>query len=707
MTTRYSPTGATPLSALDAVALDLETTGLDTKAARIVQIAGVGWNAGDVAPNGFTSLVRPGMAIPPASTAIHGISDADVADAPHVAAAVSAFEAFRKGRLVIGYAIGFDFAVLAAEAARNGFHWQKPRALCVRLLGSLANPILPDQSLETLAGWLDVPLHDRHSALGDARAAADILTALLPHLAARGIRTLAEAERACLALQPQLESQHRAGWLEPVSRPEANPALAKVDPYAYRHRISEIMSTPVTVARSDMTAGDAIRLMTARRLSALFVSPSGAAGNLVTDYGIVTERDMMRLIADEGASGLAQPLGTIATHPLVSIAGEAFLYRAVGRMDRLAIRHLAVRDGEDRLVGMVSARDLLRLRAGAAISLDDELEAATSPAHLAAAWAKLAAIAARLIAEEIPAATISAIISEELRVATRKAVMLAQSAMRQDGLGEPPCPYAVIVLGSGGRGESLLASDQDNAIVFAAGEPDGPEDRWFGELGRRFAAILDQAGIVFCKGGVMAKNAEWRGSVETWHQRIAEWVARSSPADLLNVDIFFDERAIHGEQSLADHLFARAYELGSGTRHFPILLGERMGGTGSPFTFLGGLNLTDGRIDLKRHGLFPVVAFARAVSIRHDLRHRGTRRRLEALIAAGIGNADELRAILDAHALILRLMLDQQAHDLAEGVPVSSKVATARLSNRDVQRLKAALKTIETLPALLRALVTR
>ncbi len=705
MTFRDSPTGATPLSALDAVAIDLETTGLDTRSARIVQIAAVGWNAGHVSAASFTTLVNPRVSIPAASSAVHGITDADVKDAPDAAAAVSALEHFRNGRLVIGYAIGFDFAILAAEAVRNGFSWHKPRALCVRLLGSIANPLLPDQSLETLAGWLGIELHARHTALGDARAAADIFAGLLPHLAARGIRTLAEAERACLALQPQLESHHRAGWVEPVSRPTARPELAKVDPYAYRHRVSEIMSTPVSVARSDMSAGDAIRLMTDRRISALFVSPSGDIGHLVSDYGIVTERDMMRLIAAEGASGLARPIGAIATHPLVSIAGEAFLYRAVGRMDRLAIRHLAVRDDEGRLAGIVSARDLLRLRAGAAISLDDELEAATSPGLLAAAWAKLPDVAARLIAEDIPAPTISAIVSEELRVATRKAVILAQAAMSRDNLGEPPCPYAVMVLGSGGRGESLLASDQDNAIVFATGEPDGPEDRWFAELGSRFATILDQAGIVFCKGGVMAKNAAWRGSVETWHQRIDEWVARSSPADLLNVDIFFDERAVHGETVLADQLFARAYELGSGTRHFPILLGERMGGTGSPFTFLGGLNLTDGRTDLKRHGLFPIVAFARAVSIRHDLRHRGTRRRLEALVAGGIGNANELRTILDAHALILRLMLDQQSRDLAEGIPVSSRVATARLSPRDMQRLKSALKTIETLPALLRTLL--
>ena len=67
--------------------------------------------------------------------------------------------------------------------------------------------------------------------------------------------------------------------------------------------------------------------------------------------------------------------------------------------------------------------------------------------------------------------------------------------MAEAGQGAPPCPYAFVVLGSAGRGESLLAMDQDNAIVFAEGEPDGAEDRWFARLGTHVAEILHEAGV--------------------------------------------------------------------------------------------------------------------------------------------------------------------------------------------------------------------
>ena len=700
--------GATRLTALDAVAIDTETTGLDTRTARIVQMAAVAICGGKVAPNESRSLlVDPGSLIPPASTVIHGISDEMVVGKPGFAHAWAEIESFRDGRVIVGHSIGFDLAVLEREAKLAGLEWETPRGLCIRMLGQIANPTLPDQSLDTLAGWLDIEVEGRHTALGDARAAAVIFVALIPHLAERGIRTLAEAERASLSLHAALEEHQRAGWLEPVRRPDTMRVFGKVDPYAYRHRVRDVMSAPPLVVAETETVRAAIDLMVERRVSSLFVAADAQGGRALDTYAILTERDVMRALSAEGPGMLDRKVGELASRPLASIAGEAFLYRAIGRMHRLRIRHLAVRDEGGRLEGIITARDLLKLRAGAAIDLEDEIEAAADAEGLAGAWSRLPAVTDRLIAEEIDSATVAAIISEELRVMSRRASVMAEQSMLADGLGPPPCPYALMVLGSGGRGESLLAADQDNAIVFAEGKPDGPQDRWFAELGDRIARTLDGAGIPLCKGGVMARNAAWRGSVETWKARIADWVSRSNPADLLNVDIFFDQRAVHGDTALAQQLFDYSFASGRDQRHFPVLLGERIDQTGTAFAMFGRLQLRDGRLDLKQHGLFPLVAFARAVAIRHDLRHRGTRTRLAAMIDQGIGGEAELRALLDAHALILSIMLAQQSHDLAVGLPVSNRIETSRLDPVQLRRLKRALTSVEQLPHLLRSLMSR
>ena len=699
-------TGATPLKALAAVAFDTETTGLDASQDRIVQMGAVGIRASAIETDAaWELLVDPRVPIPPSSTAIHGITNAMVRNAPSFSEAWRRFEVFAAGRILIGHSIGFDLAVLASEAARAGLDWKKPRSLCIRLLAATANPRLPDYSLEAIASWLGVEIEGRHQASGDARAAAGIFLALLPHLAERGIRSLAEAERACLGLTAQLEDHHRVGWAEPVSRPEAFRSFAAIDPYAYRHRLADLMSSPPVVVNTAATVGETMARMLASRISSVFVSDDGAAGGPLADYGIVTERDMMRHLAADGEGAFSTPVGRLASRPLVSIRAAAFAYRAIGRMDRLKIRHLAVRDEDDRLVGVVSARDLLKLRASAAINLSDRIEVADSPDALAAAWAQLPSVAQSLAAEDIDAPVIAEIVSEELRAMTRRATILAETEMAASGKGTAPCPYSVLVLGSGGRGESLLAADQDNAIVFAEGEPDGPQDRWFAELGEKIAAALDRAGIPLCKGGVMAKNAAWRGSLDTWRGRVSDWVHRSRQEDLLNVDIFYDMRSVHGDHALAATLQAYAFDAAHGQITFAKALGERAAGPASPFTLFGGFQLEEGRIDLKRYAIFPVVAFARALAIRHEVRARSTRERLAGLSALGLGSEADFTRLTVAHARALRFMLRQQSRDLLAGIPVSNLVETGKLTREEQAELRTALKAIQIVPDLVRDLM--
>ena len=699
------PSGATPLIALEAVALDTETTGLDASRVRIVQVGAIALKAGVVEPEPVLDLlVDPGIPIPSASSKIHGITNAMVRQAPDFATAHAALLEFTRGRLIIGHSIGFDLAVMEKEAERAGLSWQRPRTLCVRMLAQVSNPGLADYSLDTLASWLGVAIGGRHSALGDATAAAEVFVALLPKLQERGVRTLAEAERASLGLTNELDKAHQAGWAQPVAAPAA-PVFQAVDPYAYRHRVGDLMSHPPVVAPAAMTARAVIALMVERKISSVFVSEAGEADADVGAYGIVTERDVMRLIAARGEAAFDVPVGDFATRPLASIRAEAFAYRAMGRMDRLKIRHLAVRREDGRLAGIVSARDLLKLRAGAALNLDDRLEGAASAADMATAWATLPSVADGLMAEKIDARVISEIVSEELCAVTRRAAILAEAAMAAEGLGGPPCPYALLVLGSGGRGESLLAADQDNAIVYETGEPDGPEDLWFAELGRRLAAMLDTAGVPFCKGGVMAKNASFRGSAALWRTRVEDWVRRSRPQDLLNVDIVFDLRPVHGSLRLGFDLFAHAYATGGSQAHFAKLLGANLDALASPFTLFGGFQTENGRLDLKMYGLFPIVAAARTLAIRHGIAERSTKARLERLIGLDIGGDRDMKAMLSGHGLLLSLLLAQQTRDLHAGIPASNKVETGRLSKDEQAELKSVLKTLQSAPGLVKDLM--
>lgn len=699
---------ATPLIALDAVVVDTETTGLDPAKARIVEIAALPLKHGKLDESAaLRRLVHPGEPIPPSATAIHHIDDVTIADAPGFAAIWPDFAAALSGSILIGHRVGFDLAVLKGECARAGLPWMVPRMLDTGLLAQVVEPNLGGYTLEALASWLGVVVEGRHSALGDAVLTAKIFLALLPRLRDGNIRTLAEAEQACLALTHVLDDQHRAGWAEAVTAPSAGEerALARIDPYPYRHRVADVMSAPVHCIAAGAALGEALQRMAQAKISSLLVSEKGVGAAMsARDTGIVTERDVLRAVAGHGAEALTQPVGTFASKPLLAAPAAAFVYRALSLMNRFNFRHLGVENERGEICGIVTSRDLLRLRAQEATILGEGLDNADDAHALAAAWAQLPHAAAALLAEDVSGRDIAAVISRELGALTRRAGVLAERRLQEAGDGPPPCPYALCVLGSAGRGESLLAMDQDNAIVFAEGEPGGAADRWFGKLGAIIADILHEVGVPYCDGGVMARNEQWRGSVATWRARVADWIARSKPDDLISIDIFFDLVGVYGDAALADTLWRGGFEAARGNVGFAKLLAEAAGEVPPGLTMMGGFRSENGRIDLKRLGLFGIVSAARVLAVRYCLLERSTPARLAAAAALGRGQHD-LEALAHAQALFLDLILDQQLADVQAGSPPSNKVAVKRLTREQREALHQALRTVRNLDQLTRDLL--
>jgi DNA polymerase-3 subunit epsilon/CBS domain-containing protein len=702
---------ATPLVGLDAVVIDTETTSLDPAKARLVEFAAVRIAGGRLDASPFRTLVRPDEPIPEATTRIHGIDDAAVAQAQGFAELWPAISEVLGNDVVIGHTLGFDLAVLKRECDRARIAWKRPRTLDTRLLAEVANPTLAGYSLDQLAAWLGVATTGRHSALGDATITAHVFLALLPKLREGGIRTLAEAEQACRALTDVLDQQHRAGWIEPVeapSRRDAERSLARIDSYPYRHRVRDVMSAPPRFVAANASLGEALRTMAESRISSLFVrTADGGSVMRTSDIGIVTERDMMRALAEHGAGALAMPVSRQMSRPLAAVPAEAFVYRAIGRMSRLKIRHLGVTDEDGNVIGALSARDLLRLRAEEAVSLGDEIDMAREVPDLARGWARLPLVARGLLAEGVGGLDVAGIISRELGALTRQAAVIAEQDMIRNGRGPPPCAYSFAVLGSAGRGESLLALDQDNALLFAAGEPGGSADRWFEAFAIRVADILNEVGVPYCPGGVMAKNPEWRGSATTWRRRVREWIGRSNPHDLLSVDIFFDLRAVHGDAALAHALWREGFDVARGEIGFAKLLAEAAGSTEPALNLFGGFRTRQGRINLKKSGLFGIVTLARVLAIAHHVLERATPARLAALEALGLGADSDLDALREAQAVFLDLILAQQIDDIERGLPATNAIAVKKLSRLDRDRLHAALVAVRHLDDLARNLLFR
>ncbi len=691
-----------PLVSLNAIAFDSETTGLDTRQARMLQLGAVRVIRGQIVePENFQYLINPGVAIPESSSRIHGIHDSDVADAGTFAEINAEFNEWRGNCVLIGYASGFDLAMLKREHELAGLDWIVPRTLDVRYLVNIVAPNLPDFSLDTIASWLAVEIHHRHSALGDAIATAKIFIALIPLLRECGIRTLAEAERSCLQFSQTASEEVRLGWhdLHRLSGTEADVmgAFNRIDSYPYRHRIRDLMSESVLWVNASQNLAEVLSLIMQRRSSAAFVKPDSEH----RDAGIVTERDLLRSLNKHGKTGFELPVGKIANYPLHSLSADAFVYRAISRMQRLYFRHLGVHDINGNIIGALSARDLLRQRADHALVLGDEIDHADSAEAMAEVWGNMALVASGLSREGVDARDIAAVVSRELCALTRQACKIAENQMVDQGVGEPPCNYAMLVLGSGGRGESLLAMDQDNAIVYQHGEPDSEQDKWFAELAKRISDILHIAGVVYCKGGVMASNAGWRQSEDRWKNTIDSWIKRQSPDDILNCDIFFDSVCVHGDVELANRILEHAYLKGSQSKNFIKLMSVNAAKNRSPLGLFGRFQLDDGRMDLKMGGIMPLFSCARVLAIQNSCRELSTPQRLSAVLARQDRMHTTFENLIEAHRIIFNCILQQQLIDLEKGIPLSNKVAPDHLGVSRRNQLKWALQQVPNVSNLL------
>ncbi len=488
-----------------------------------------------------------------------------------------------------------------------------------------------------------------------------------------------------------------AAWRPPIARRGRDAmdttALERLDSFPYRHRVDELMTAPVATVDAGRPVAEAARLMSERRISSVIVLDN--EGRL---RGILTERDVLRLVAT-GPAKLSGPISGAMTTPVQAIEADALVYRAIARMARLGVRHLPVVDDEDRPIGVLTSGALLKQRASLALTLGDEIACAADGAALRATHDKLPALVRALRSEDVSATQASAVVAGITRDLTARSGELALAEMTSAGQGGPPAPWCLLVLGSAGRGESLLAPDQDNALIH---EGDPADDIWFVEFAGRFNRLLDEAGVPYCNGGVMAKNPAYRHSLADWRALIDSWVARPQPEALLGTDIFYDFVTVLGERRLAGALREHATRAAGGSPAFLRLLaaaGERVP---SATDLVGRLRTQHGRIDLKLHGLFPIVAGARGVALAWGSMATATDARLADAAAKGAFPKDAAVSLAEARGIIVEAILDQQLADISAGLIPGNGVDPKRLGRSGTSRLRNALAVASETPELVR-----
>jgi CBS domain-containing protein len=288
----------------------------------------------------------------------------------------------------------------------------------------------------------------------------------------------------------------------------------------------------------------------------------------------------------------------------------------------------------------------------------------------------------------------------------RRAVEIALSQLGAEGRGEPPVPFAFLLLGSHGRGEAHLGSDQDHGMVLV----DYPDERraeveaYFIELSVRVGDMLEEAGFPRCEGNVMSANPVWRKCLSEWKDQVRGWYADPDGRAVRYTTIFYDFAPAWGDEDLADALREHVMRALARNQHLLRALYEEAAGHRVPLKMFKRFDTPrsgaeKGLLDLKRSGLLYLAECTRILALRHGVRATSTLMRLHALEAAEVLAPEEAEAFRVAHRTLYHFVLGAELDRSRQGLPPATLVSPDELSEGDRQNLREALGAVERLQA--------
>ncbi|GAB1386891.1 putative nucleotidyltransferase substrate binding domain-containing protein [Melaminivora sp.] len=427
------------------------------------------------------------------------------------------------------------------------------------------------------------------------------------------------------------------------------------------------------------------RLFQQQRCTSVLVT--GLAGGAP---GIFTANSLQRAILD-GRPLEQLAVGELASAPLISVRAADTIGDAMALLMRARVHRLAVQDEQGRIQGLLHALDLFGLVANRSHLITVQIEQARDLPALAQAARQITRLLATLQRGGTRIALMMQLVSQlNARLFERAWAMIAPPELLAHS--------CLFVMGSEGRGEQLLKTDQDNGLLLQDGYTP-PAD--LAALCERFAQALESFGYPECAGAIMLKNPQWRGSQTQWAERLRGWLLQPEGESLMHLAIFLDAQAVAGNAQLLTELRQKITPLAQGNAALVARFALAIDAFGSPASWWGrllGLQ-GDGAVNLKKAGIFPLVHGLRSLALAHGISATGSGERIQALVAAGQLDAAFGQELLQSLHFLLGLRLQAGLAQTERGREASGEVEPQRLSTLERDLLKDALAVVKRFKA--------
>jgi len=394
--------------------------------------------------------------------------------------------------------------------------------------------------------------------------------------------------------------------------------------------------------------------------------------------GIATRTDLLDALALEGATP-ADPVGPHATFPALALDEGELLFQALVTMTQRHIHRVVVtRVGV--VAGTLGLMEVLSHFSSKSHVISFRLARAKTVDELEGAARDLTDLVRTLSAQGAKMSFLMELISAlNARLMGKLFDLLVPAHVRGK--------VCLLVLGSEGRREQILKTDQDNALVLAD-DLDWPDAE---RVAAAYSERLTAMGWPPCPGGVMVRNAAWRRTQSAWVAQVREWTRRPGPDAMMNLAILFDGHVVAGDPALFEPVRQAMFAIADdeiALRGFA----QPAVDFHSPLTLFGGIRGGAEGADVKKGGIFPIVHGLRVLALKHHVEARNSFDRAEALIAAGALEPRFGRDLMQSLAVFIRLRLAEQIKHLKQGAAADNRIVAGELRRLDRDLLRDALR---------------
>lgn len=416
--------------------------------------------------------------------------------------------------------------------------------------------------------------------------------------------------------------------------------------------------SPVTCL-PDTTIQQAATIMSEREVGSIIIT-----NDQLHAVGIVTDKDLRKQVAT-GQVALQQKVQAIMSSPVITVAPNLHMAEVQIEMVRNRINHLCVtEDGTTatKVIGLLSEHDLMVMQGNNPAILIREIRRCGQAGELKAIRERAEVLLEGYIYQEVAISFISAIMTELNDEIIHRAIEIAQQQMADEGYERPKADFCWMALGSEGRGEQLLRTDQDNAIVFEDASEEAYEatKAYYLELAGRVTHTLNIVGFEYCPADMMASNPDWCLSLEQWKLQFSRWIKEPEPKAVMYCTIFFDYRCIYGKGELTEALTQHIFEALDGQAVFMSFLAKNALENPPPLTFFRNFVVESGgehddEFDIKARAMMPLADAARLLMLNNRISSvNNTFRRFDRLAEIEPQNKELYEQASDAYEILMR-----------------------------------------------------